>query len=172
MTHPIKERDFQKTCRHIQDEVSSFSAVKITKEVLMPRVEARLVNAAWVLRRLPDKEKGFLHMRTMLWPESLAEPGAYPVLDMSNFEARRRVRISAAEIDNMQPALDLLQLLPDVTDRQLLFWACWHQEGEVQARVPWVKVRRSMGANLSRWTLKRRYEGALLWLAALIALQT
>ncbi len=172
MTHPIKERDFQKTCRHIQSEASALSSRGVTKEELTPRVEARLVNAAWVLRRLPDKEKGFLHMRTMLWPESVAEPGMYPVLDMSSFEARRRVRISAAEIDNMQPALDLLQLLPDITDRQLLFWVCWHQEGEVQARVPWAKVRRSMGGNLSRWTLKRRYEGALLWLAALIALQT
>ncbi|MEX0299658.1 MAG: hypothetical protein AB3N28_11360 [Kordiimonas sp.] len=172
MTHMIRERDYQATCKEIVDEVTTVGVSTASKEELMPKVEERLVNAAWVLRRLPDREKGFLNMRTMLWPESLAEPGTYPVLDMSSFEARRRVRISPQEIDNMQPALDLLQLLPDTVDRQLLFWACWHQEGEVQARVPWVKVRRSMGTTMSRWTLKRRYVDALLWLAALIALQT
>lgn len=171
MMHMIKERDFQKTCSHINGEVTACTSEPVTKEDLAPKVEARLVNAAWVLRRMPDKENGFRRMRTMLWPEAAAEPGTYTALDMSSFEAKRRMQISAVEVDNMQPALDLLQLLPDVADRRLLFWACWHQDGEVQARIPWAKVRCSMGVTLSRWTMKRRYEGALLWLAALIALQ-
>ena len=71
----------------------------------------------------------------------------------------------------MQPALDLLTLLPDILDRQILFWTAWHQDGEVQARVPWAKVRRSLGVSASRWTLKRRYEAGLQWLGALVALQ-
>lgn len=171
MNHIIKERDFQATCRDLHDDVSGATPHAVSKEELMPRVEARLVNATWVLRRMPDRERGFLNMRTMLWPESVSEPGSYPSVDISSYEAKRRLRISAQEVDQMQPALDLLQLLPDITDRQLLFWTCWHQDGEVQARIPWAKVRRSMGGTLSRWTMKRRYEAALLWIAALIALQ-
>jgi len=171
MTHPVKERDLQKTCKALCNEVYIPGNGGLNREELVTKIETRMVNAAWVLRRLPDKEKGFQYMKGMLWPESLPEPGTYPALDMSSFEARRRVRITAKEIDEMQPAFDMLLLLPDLTDRQLVFWACWHQEGEAQAKLPWAKVRRSLGSNMSRWTMKRRYDGALKWLAALIALQ-
>lgn len=171
MTHLVKERDYQKTCQQLLTAGEGAAQGPVGKADLMMKVETRLVSAAWVLRRLPDRESGFRHMRTMLWPESVAEAGTYPALDVSSFEARRRLQISAKEIDEMQPALDLLQLLPDVADRRLLFWACWHQDGEIQARLPWAKVRRSMGVSLSRWTMKRRYESSLRWLAALIVLQ-
>ena len=173
MTYPVKERDFQKISKELRDEKSVLCPKEgNSTDALVPRVEARLVNATWVLRRLPDKEKGFQQMRGMLWPETMEEPGQYAAASMSVFEAKRRLRISAVEIDAMQPALDLLLLLPDVSDRQLIFWAAWHQEGDVQARVPWARVRRSMGSSLSRWTMKRHYEGALRWLASLIAMQS
>lgn len=140
-------------------------------EMLTQRVETRLVEATWTLRRMPDREKNFLHMRTMMWPDTVAEAGTYAPQDITALQARRNVRLSPQEIDQMQPALDLLQLLPDPADRKLLFWASWHQDGEVQVKLPWVKVRRSMECDLSRWTMKRRYQNGLRWLASIILVQ-
>ena len=146
--------------------------VRPDKTMLMPVIEARLISAAWTLRRLPDRERGFLRLRGALWPEMAADSGGGHAEDgMTTFQARRQVRITAAEIDAMQPTLDLLLLLPDLEDRKLLFWAAWHQDGETMARIPWAKVRRSLGINLSRWTLKRRYEAGQAWLEALVLLQ-
>ncbi len=143
----------------------------LDKESLAPLVETRLIGATWALRRMPDRERGFLRMRGSLWPDMQAEPGQYPAADVSSMASRRSARLSPKEIDQMQPALDLLTLLPDIFDRQLLFWAAWHQDGQKQDRIPWAKVRRSLGATVSRWTLKRRYDAGLLWLGALVALQ-
>lgn len=141
-------------------------------EMLASRVEARLVAATWTLRRMPDREKNFLHMRTMMWPDAVAEAGTYAPQEMTALQARRNVRLSPQEIDQMQPALDLLQLLPDPADRKLLFWVSWHQDGEVQVKLPWAKVRRSMECGQSRWTMKRRYQNGLQWLASIILAQT
>lgn len=166
----MHERSLQKTATSMIEAVGTPSSDN-KQQALIPLIEKRMVNATWVLRRLPDKERGFLRMKGALWPETASDASSYPRDSMSVFEARRRVRISAQEIDHMQPSLDLLLLLPDLTDRHIVFWTAWHQDGEVQTRVPWIKVRRSMGVGLSRWTLKRRYEAALQWLSALIALQ-
>ena len=141
-------------------------------DALIDLVEARLVNATWTLRRLPDRERGLLSMRTMIWADGHAAAGDYAPVSLTSLQARLRTRIDPKDIDRMQPTLDLLPLLPDVTDRQLLFWAAWHQDGERQAKLPWAKVRRSMGVDLSRWTLKRRYENGLKWLASIILAQT
>jgi len=182
----IKERDLKKTAVELCEESQKRRRLvdqtgpnyygqnqrfDSEKESLAPLVEERLVGATWTLRRMPDKERGFMHMRGTLWPDMLPEPGNYPAQDIGNLAARRRVRISPKEVDQMQPALDLLTLLPDILDRQILFWTAWHQDGEVQTRIPWAKVRLSLGVNTSRWTLKRRYEAGLLWLGALVALQ-
>jgi len=174
----IKERDLKKTATDLCEEnlqrrrkLDQTEGITSDKEMLAPLVEKRLVEAAWTLRRMPDRERGFLHMRGSLWPEMLPEAGHYPASPISSIAARRRVRINPREIDQMQPTFDLLTLLPDILDRQILFWTAWHQDGETQARIPWAKVRRSLGITVSRWTLKRRYEAGLLWLAALIALQ-
>ncbi len=140
-------------------------------ELLTRRVETRLVAATWTLRRMPDREKNFLHMRTMMWPDTVAEASTYAPQDMTALQARRNVRLSPQEIDQMQPALDLLQLLPDPVDRKLLFWASWHQDGEVQVKLPWAKVRRSIDSSQSRWTMKRRYQNGLRWLASIILAQ-
>jgi len=140
-------------------------------ELLARRVEARLVAATWTLRRMPDREKNFLHIRTMMWPDTVADASSYAPQDMTALQARRNVRLSPQEIDQMQPALDLLQLLPDPADRKLLFWASWHQDGEVQVKLPWAKVRRSMDCGQSRWTMKRRYDNGFRWLASIILAQ-
>jgi len=166
----MHERSLQKTAASMIEAVDALTSDN-KQQALIHVIEKRMVSATWVLRRLPDKERGFLRMKGALWPETTSDASSYPRDSMSVFEARRRVRISAQEIDHMQPSLDLLLLLPDLTDRHIVFWTAWHQDGEVQTRIPWAKVRRSMGVNLSRWTLKRRYEAALQWLSALVALQ-
>lgn len=142
-----------------------------SQEGLAALVESRLIAATWTLRRMPDREQGFLRMRGSLWPDMLPQAGTYPSAGISSRAARRLGRISAKEIDQMQPALDLLTLLPDIFDRQILFWTAWHHDGEAQDRIRWAKVRRSLGVTASRWTLKRRYDAGILWLGALVALQ-
>lgn len=164
------ERNLKKTATVIK-ETTQAGPAGYSDAALAAEIERRLVSAAWTLRRLPDKERGFLRLRNSVWPEGAPEPGDYPGEDIGYFASRKRGRISAPEIDAMQPALDLLTLLPDVQDRKILFWAAWHQNGEPQSRIPWVKVRRSLDSNASRWTLKRRYAAGLKWLAALVNLQ-
>lgn len=163
------------TARQIARTAAPAGGGRPTKEMLIPVVEARLVCAAWTLRRLPDRERGFLRSRGSYWPDTMADGGTYAGAGLTSFQARFRARIQADEIDAMQPTLDLLLLLPDREDREILFFGAWHQDGETGGRIPWAKVRRSLSGkkngNLSRWTLKRRYSSALSWLAALIALQ-
>lgn len=145
-----------------------------TAHDIQPRLEARLVAACWTLRRLPDREAGFLRLRGSLWPETAPDSGSYADSGLTTIAARRQARPSALEIDQMQPTLDFLLLLPDIDDRRHLFWACWHQDGEWGGRIPWAKVRRSLGqahGGASRWTLKRRYGNALNWLSRLIEIQ-
>lgn len=141
------------------------------KAALLPVLEARFVAATWTLRRLPDRESAFSRMRGSLWPEMLADGGTYATAGLTSFQARMRARPTAAEIDAMQPTLDLLLLLPDVEDRRIIFYACHFQDGETGGRIPWAKVRRATGLNLSRWTFKRRFEAGLRWLVSLIFLQ-
>ncbi len=172
MTH----RSLRTTALDIFDEAACACAgsgrlAPPTRDDIAPRLEMRFVSASWTLRRLPDREAGFMRMRGALWPETASEPGTYARESLTSFQARRRVRITAVEIDQMQPTLDLLLLLPEIEDRQLLFWAAWHQDGECSTRIPWAKVRRSLDVSWSRWTLKRRYDGALLWLAGLVEMQ-
>jgi hypothetical protein len=157
----LHDRNIQKTC----DEIC---ASEDTVEALVARIENRLINAAWTLRRMPDREAGFLYARQVIWPEYKKSDASAATLKFKNDV---RVRPTPQEIDQMQPALDLLLLLPHVEDRKLLFWAAWHQNGEKQARIPWAKVRRSLSSDQSRWTLKRHYNDNLGWLANIIALQ-
>lgn len=182
---PRLERDVVATARDICEQAQKQTAhQKINQKTgtidqtsedeqarVRDRIEHRLVSAAWTLRRLPDRERGFLTMRTMLWPDTASAPGTYARSGMTALQARRSMRIEPADIDAMQPTLDLLLLLPDVLDRQILFWAAWHQDGEPQAKLPWAKIRRSLGVDLSRWSLKRRNDAGLAWLARLVLLQ-
>jgi hypothetical protein len=176
MTARIVERDFAQTCKGLTDDiaVSPLDAVRDLEEreaILRDRVEARLISAAWTLRRMPDREAGFLYARQAIWPEMAVNKYTAVPAKLSNLQTRKKIRPNPKEIDEMQPALDLLLLLPDVADRKLLFWAAWHQNGEKQTRIPWAKVRRSISTTASRWTLKRKYDDGLKWLAAIIALQ-
>jgi len=131
-------------------------------------LEAQIVDAVWTLRRLPDKEAGLLYCRGILWPEFARDYGQDIDYTMNTVLARKRVQPTPRQIDAMQPTLDLLRFIPDQLDRQIVFWGAWHQDGERQTRLPWAKVRRSVGADVSRWTLKRRYAGGLDWLSRVL----
>ena len=157
--------------RFLQENAGSARDREAALEDLVRSLESRFVEATWTLRRLPDRERSFLSLSTMVWPDAISTAGDYAPNSMTSLQARRRARIDPKEIDRMQPTLDLLPLLPDITDRQLLFWTAWHQDGECQAKLPWAKVRRSLGLSLSRWTMKRRYENGLKWLAGMILMQ-
>lgn len=166
-------RQLRDTARHLLERATCRRAGagllgKPIAEDIVPHIEQDMVSATWTLRRLPDREAGFLRLRGALWPETASDAGSYAPDPLTSFQAKRRVRITAQEIDRMQPTLDLLLLLPDLEDRRMLFWACWHQNGEVSARIPWAKVRTSLGTSQSRWTLKRRYVEALGWLGRLV----
>jgi len=125
-------------------------------------VEIALVEATWTLRRLPDPERAVLYRSNTYWPEyGYDYPGAGDPNGLYKNEPSKFSRPTATEIDDMQPALDLLHRLPDLDDRRLVFWAAWHQCGEPGGRVPWARVRRALKVDLSRWTLKRRYVEAL-----------
>ena len=138
-------------------------------------LETRLVEATWTLRRLPDREAGFLYSRGVLWPAmdipaDTEEEDTKKAKDILTglIECRKRTGLSPKAIDRMQPMLDCLRLIPDLEDRRIVFWGCWHQDGAVQNRIPWAKVRRSLGQDMSRWTLKRRYQGGIDWLARIL----
>ena len=142
-------------------------------DAITANVETRLVSAAWALRRMPDKEAGWL-ASVSATPTPPADPE-----EADYFKTRLSARISAKAVDDMQPALDLLLMLPDTRDRQLLFWASWHQAGELLTRIPWGPVRVSMVRHspLNNYTarssksLKRYYDNSLEFLAHCIANQ-
>jgi len=156
-------------CRDFSQEMTGEQSLDFAISV----VETRLVRAAWTLRRMPDRETGWLANKTQ-WPDTAKSPEeAYGYEDISAFEVRLKARLSSREVDDMQPALDMLDVLPDIRDKQLLFWVAWHQEGELLERIPWTAIKRSLAewapsnsyAGLSRWTLKNYYSSGIEFLA-------
>ncbi|MBL4791324.1 MAG: hypothetical protein JKY60_20530 [Kordiimonadaceae bacterium] len=135
----------------------SDAATKIANVSL--NVEARLVLAAWTLRKSKSKNLKPADAKAA-WPEIARERGRDYPESQTPFAARLSVRSSKAAVDDEQPALDMMLLIDDIPTRHLVFWAVWHQDGEV-GPIPWEKVRGSLGVNMSRWTFKRRYDGAL-----------
>ena len=142
------------------------------------QVEAFLVEATWTLRRLPDKERAWLYGSTVMWPATM--PGGFEGYGRgveSSLMQRRRSSPMPKEIDRYQGVLDWLQWLPDVTDRRVIFWACWHLAGIARSKdsdaLPWGRVRASMGIQsgargYSRWALKRRHASSLLFIAKIL----
>lgn len=142
------------------------------REAVRGGVESAVISAVWTLRRLPDRDRAFLFARQVMWPE-MAEgddysPGGGVDDQRASPAYGRQSRPSPRQIDAMQPALDLLALLPDQGDRQILFWGAWHQHGAPQSRIPWTRVARTVALDLSRWSYKRRYGQALDWLSSLV----
>ena len=141
------------------------------------QVEAFLVEATWTLRRLPDKEKAWLYGSSVMWPAHAVQGIDGYGRDLSPFMQRLKTSPAPRQIDRYQKILDWLQMLPDTTDRRVVFWACWHLNGEARTSerdpLPWGRVRNSMGVGdgqrgYSRWALKRRHAGSLVLIAAVL----
>jgi len=142
------------------------------------QVEAHLVEAAWTMRRLPDKERAWLYGSTVMWPAFRSTASdAFGGPSMSALQQSLRTRPTPKQIDGYQPILDWLQMLPDTTDRRVIFWAAWHLNGLSRASerepLPWGKVRQSLGVTngergYSRWSLKRRHSSGLQLIAGVL----
>ncbi|WP_308908955.1 hypothetical protein [Pseudokordiimonas caeni] len=150
--------------------------VKADASLMAAFVEERMIDAVWTLRRMPDREAGLLYSRQILWPDMKVDRNTAVPAALGRVATAKRIPAEPRSIDLMQPVLDLLRLLPDVEDRRIIFWGAWHQDGMRQERMPWAKVRRSLTGHLggerarglSRWTLKRRYDDSLGWIACLL----
>ncbi|WCL55081.1 hypothetical protein [Gimibacter soli] len=150
--------------------------VKTDASLTAAFLEVRMIDAVWTLRRMPDREAGLLYSRQILWPDMKVDRHTAVPAALGRVAAAKRIPAEPRSIDLMQPVLDLLRLLPDVEDRRIVFWGAWHQDGVRQERMPWAKVRRSLSGHLgaerakglSRWTLKRRYDDGLGWIARLL----
>ena len=126
------------------------------------QLEIRLIRAVWALRKMPDKERAFMSVGAAAWPEMQSEPGTYPNADETALVARLRLRTSPEDIDDMQPALDLLQLATNREDMMICYWGAYDQDGEKQSRIRWSKVIEVHDLDMSRWTLKRHYDDTLV----------
>lgn len=151
------------------------------------RVQDSLVQAMWTLRRIPDPEMAWLYGADRAkWPDARKDyhgesnppapkgaklqPTKGKELDYAT-QALLKQMPTAAEIDAMQPALDMLQLLPDIGDKKLVSAVAWHFDGEAGNYIYWDAVRPWLKGRLvtaHQRTLKRHYDRALDWLAQLV----
>ena len=137
----------------------------------------RGVKALWTLRRLDEPEKHWLGCKGVSMPQGARDGNIDYVEDLTAYQVRMQSRLTTAEIDDLQPSLDLLLLLPDLDDRKLVFWVGWNFEGEVCNRIYWEKVTRSMAWNspaskypcYSHKTLKRYYRRSIDLIAQVLA---
>ena len=151
------------------------------------KVQDALCLAMWTLRRMPDREMGWLYGSDRAkWPEvrkdyhgdtnpavpkgTKLQPTKGREIDYAT-QVLLKSRPTAAEITAMQPALDMLQLLPDIADKKLLSAVAWHWDGEVGGSIYWDAVRPWLKGRLATAhsrTLKRHYDRSLDWLAVLV----
>lgn len=151
------------------------------------RLETALCQAFWTLRRLPDRELGWIYGSDRAkWPEVRKDyhrdhnppPPKGATLQPTNgrdmdyaTQVLVKIRPTAAEISAMQPALDMLQLLPDNADKKLVSAVLWHWQGEPGGYIYWAEIRPWLRGRLvtaHRRTLMRHYERSLDWLAQLV----
>lgn len=136
-------------------------------------VEAKLVSAAWTLRKIPDKDDGFFCVKTVVWP---AYKISYnPFYKLSKSHAQGRVGMpTPREIDLYMDILAWLEMLPDLNDRQIVFWAVWHLNGVARQsfseRMPWKKIGASLyPLSLSRVQLWRRHKAGLTLISQVLS---
>ncbi len=136
-------------------------------------VKARIVAAVWTLDRLQHPDSRWLGSSVTSWPDHIRDYAGNgdPLKRYENDPPR--IRPSGYEIDEMQPALDLMQLLPQIDDRHLVHYGSLYQYGQVAPRIPWGKVRTSLEKEkpknryirLERTTLWRHYNSSAEFIA-------
>lgn len=129
-------------------------------------VEARLVEAWGFLRRMPDRERGWLRPGVMsLWR----------LITLTEREAREQYQIDSddyhrdalprppglrtVEVDRMSEALDWMRFVPE-RDRKLVGLAIAELERGAK-QVPWRRLLAPMGLKLGVHGLRKRYSRAI-----------
>ena len=127
------------------------------------QVEERLIEAMLVCWRSPDRERGWLRLRSH-WPEVLREVSA------GDYDARggehsssdvvlRPAAQTRAEVASMEEAFGWLEAVQG-DDRKVIGLAIARlARGDRQ--VPWMQLRASMGVKFGADGLRKRYERAL-----------
>lgn len=126
-------------------------------------VEERLVEAMLVMKRLSDREAGWLRVKAS-WPDIIRERGlgdydARGYLGNSSDIPLKPLPATRKDIALMEEAFAwVLAAKPD--DRRLIALAIGAlARGE--KRVPWMKLLRPMGLTLGAHGLRKRYERSM-----------
>lgn len=125
-------------------------------------VEQRLIEAWISLRRLPDREQGWLRTSTMgLWRQVQSEEA-----EADPYELPPRPGLTRAEVREMEEALGWLEGV-EPTDRKLIGLAVGRL-ARGDARVPWRRLLRAMGLRHGADGLRKRYGRAIKAICALL----
>lgn len=124
-------------------------------------VEERLVQAVLVMRRLSDREAGWLRVKAC-WPDIVRER------NLGDYDARggemeaptlRPLPATRRDIAEMEEAFAWV-LAAKEQDRRLIALAIGAlAQGE--KRIPWMRLRKPMGIKLGAHGLRKRYERAM-----------
>ncbi|SCW77497.1 hypothetical protein SAMN02927924_02803 [Sphingobium faniae] len=126
-------------------------------------VEERLVEAMLVMRRLSDREAGWLRVKAS-WPDIVGEPepGDYDArgyLGNSSDIPLRPLPATRNDIAMMEEAFAWV-MAAKAEDRRLIALAIGAlARGE--KRVPWMRLRKPMGIKLGAHGLRKRYDRAM-----------
>lgn len=126
-------------------------------------VEARLVEAMQVARRLPDRERGWLAVRAY-WPSivrerCLGDYDAYGYLGSSSDLPVARVPLASAEIDALDTSEGwALAYVPECDRKMVALALGWLVAGR---RIGWRKLRLVLGWQIGPGAVQRRYERAI-----------
>lgn len=129
-------------------------------------VEARLIEAMWVSRRMPDREGMWQSLRAY-WPDivrerCLGDYDAYGYLGNSSDLPEARISIPPAQMDRASVATDWLALLDDEASRLRVKLALeWKVGGR---RVGWTRIGRIMGVKAGREAIKVKYIEAVAYI--------
>jgi hypothetical protein len=130
----------------------------------LAEIEARLFEAIRTLRRLPDRERGYLQGLRARWPEPLRDfwDEWALAIERGGFEAMRArpPAPSPAAIDRMLPTLHWLSWL-DKDERRIVSLRA--------LGVSWWQIASRMGR--SERTAQRRHEQGLKMIAARLAME-
>jgi hypothetical protein len=124
-------------------------------------VEERLVEAMLVCWRNPDRERGWMRIRSA-WPDVAAEPGDYDArggdLAMPDAEIRP-ASLTRREVAEMEEAFGWVEVLKPI-DRKLIGLVITALARGAK-QVPWMQLRGPMGVTRGAEGLRKRYERAM-----------
>jgi hypothetical protein len=124
-------------------------------------IEERLVEAMLVCWRNPDRERGWMRIRSA-WPDVAAEAGDYDARGgdhASSDVAIRPASLTRLEVAEMEEAFAWLDPI-DPVDRKLIGLVITAMARGAK-QVPWMRLRAPMGVTRGADGLRKRYERAI-----------